>query len=132
VWAEGNSEGQRTLSFEVATGGVKSLVKRVEREWSKNILRLERLAPCGLHAGLVEYRSAPGKPAEWGTFPFGAKESKVEVTLRAVFEQRTEDRKGKLTPWAGSLPRVQGRALERLIIEGLMSRADHLAKAPEG
>jgi hypothetical protein len=101
VWAEGNSEGHGTLSFEVTTGGMKSVVKRVEREWSKNVLRLERLAPGGLHARVVEYDAPPNKTAEWGAFPFGAKESKLEVTLRAVFEQKKVDWRGKVTPWAG-------------------------------
>src|SRR5689334_15059241 len=35
VWAEGNSEGHGTLSFEVTAGGKKSVVKRVEKGWGK-------------------------------------------------------------------------------------------------
>jgi hypothetical protein len=102
VWAEGNSEGHGTLSFEV-TGpdGKKAVVKRVPREWSKNIVRLEKLTPGGYHVRAVEYDPPPGKEREWEPFPFGPKGSRVEVTLRAAFEQPKADWNGKLTPWAG-------------------------------
>lgn len=101
VWAEGNSEGHGTLSFEFEAGGKKTAVRRIDREWSKNVLRLEKLAPGGLHARVVEYDTPAGKAPQWEAFPFGAKDSQIEATLRAVFEQKKADWNGKLTPWAG-------------------------------
>lgn len=101
VWAEGNSAGHGTLSFEVVAGKAKLTVRRVEQVWSKNVLRLERLAPGGLHVRVVEYDPPAGTPGQWGTFPFGRKDAKVEVTLRAVFEQAKVDGAGTVTPWAG-------------------------------
>ncbi|QEL16455.1 hypothetical protein [Limnoglobus roseus] len=101
VWAEGNSEGHGTLSFEVAAGRAASTVRRVEKEWSKNVVRLERLAPGGLHARVVAYDPPAGAPREWEGWPFGAKDSRVEVTLRAVFEQAKAGAGGKVMPWAG-------------------------------
>jgi len=102
VWAEENSEGHGTLSFEV-TGpdGKKAVVRRTPREWSKNVIRLEKLAPGGYHVRVVEYDGRPGKDRDWEPFPFGPKDSQVEVTLRAVFEQPKADWNGKLAPWAG-------------------------------
>jgi hypothetical protein len=100
VWAEGNSEGHGTLSFEV-TGpdGKRVVVRRVAREWGKNILRAEKVAPGGYHVRVVEYDPPAGKDAEWEGFPFGGADR--EVTLRAVFEQPKPERGGKLMPWAG-------------------------------
>ena len=104
VWAEGNSEGHGTLSFEVTgPGGKRTVVKRVPREWSKNVVRLEKLTPGSYHARAVEYDSLAGKEREREPFPFGPKNSRVEVTLRAVFEQPRADWNGKLTPWAGRI-----------------------------
>ena len=101
VWAEGHSEGHGTLSFEVEAKGKRVAVRRLGREWSKNVLRLEKLAPGGLHARVVEYDALTGMTPQWEPFPFGAKDSQLEVTLRAVFEQRKADWNGKLTPWSG-------------------------------
>jgi hypothetical protein len=101
LWAESYSEGHRTLSFEVVVGGSKVVVRRNLPEPSKNILRLELLAPGGVLARVVEYDTVPGKTSEWEAFPFGPKESRVEVTLRAVFEQKKVDWKGKAALWTG-------------------------------
>ncbi|VTR95087.1 Uncharacterized protein OS=Pedosphaera parvula (strain Ellin514) GN=Cflav_PD0053 PE=4 SV=1 [Gemmata massiliana] len=101
VWNEGNSEGHGTLSFEIEAGGKKTVVSRVGRDWSKNILRLEKLVPGGLHTRVVEYDTLTGKRPQWEAFPFGAKDSRLDVTLRAVFEQKKSDGDAKLTPWAG-------------------------------
>jgi hypothetical protein len=101
VWAESNSEGHGALSFEVIVGGKKVVVRRNVPDPSKNVLRLERLAPGAVHARVVEYDTLPEKPPQWEAFPFGPKESRMEVTLRAVFEQRKVDWKGKVTPWDG-------------------------------
>ncbi len=100
LWAEGNSEGYGTLSFEL-TGpdGKKVVVRRADRAWGKNVLRLERLAPGGYHVRVVEYDPPAGKDPEWDGFPFAGKDR--DVTLRAVFEQPKADQAGKLTPWAG-------------------------------
>jgi hypothetical protein len=102
VWAEGNSAGHGILSFEV-TGpdGTRTVVKRTPRIWTKNVLRLEKLAPGGYHVRAVEYDALPGKDREWEPFPFGPKDSRVEVTLRAVFEQPKIDSDSKLAVWGG-------------------------------
>ena len=107
VWAEGNSWGHGALSFEMAAAGAKTVVRRVERDWSKNIARVERLVPGGHHVRVVEYDAPPGKAAQWEGFPFGAKNTRRDVTLRAVFEQPKADGNGKLQLWAG---RVQSAA----------------------
>jgi hypothetical protein len=100
VWAQDNSEGYGTLTFEVAEAdGTKAVARRVGREWWKNVLRAEKLAPGGYHVRVVEYDSVPGRTPEWEGFPFGG--ANREVTLRAVFEQPKADRAGKLTPWVG-------------------------------
>jgi len=100
VWAEGNSAGHGTLSFEVAeAGGANAVVRRVGRVWTKNILRLEKLAPGGYHVRVVEYDPPAGKDPEWEAIPFAGKDR--EVTVRAVFEQPKADWGGKLAPWAG-------------------------------
>src|SRR4051794_464190 len=50
VWAEDNSEGHGTLTFEVAgADGTKAVARRVARVWTKNVLRAEKLAPGGYH-----------------------------------------------------------------------------------
>lgn len=103
VWAEGNSEGHGTLPFETEAGGKKSTVRRIGREWSKNVIRLEKLAPGGLHARVVEYDTPAGETPQWEALPFGPKDSRLEVTLRAVFEQKKADWGGKLTPWSGRI-----------------------------
>jgi hypothetical protein len=100
VWAEDNSEGHGTLTFEVAgADGKPTVVRRVQREWGKNIMRAERLAPGGYHVRVVEYDPVPDRKPEWEGFPFGGADR--EMTLRAVFEQPKADWAGKLTPWAG-------------------------------
>lgn len=100
VWAEGNSEGHGTLSFELTEAdGTKVVVRRVDRDWTKNILRLEKLAPGGYHVRVIEYDPPAGKATEWEGFPSSGKDR--EVTLRAVFEQPKADWAGKLSPWAG-------------------------------
>jgi hypothetical protein len=100
VWAEDNSEGHGTLTFEVAgADGTKAVARRVAQAWKKNIVRLEKLAPGGYHVRVVEYDPRPGATPEWEGFPFGGADR--EVTLRAVFEQPKADWAGKLTPWAG-------------------------------
>jgi hypothetical protein len=101
VWAETNSEGYGSFSFEVTAGGKKSAVQRIDREWSKNILRLEKIVPGGVHTRVVEYDPPAGKAPQWEPFPFGAKDSQMEVTLRAVFEQKKAVWNGKLAPWSG-------------------------------
>ena len=101
VWAEGNSEGHGTLSFEIEAGGKKTAARRIGQDWSKNILRMEKLAPGGIYARVVEYDTPTGKTSQWEPFPFGAKDSRLEVSLRAVFEQKKADWNGKVAPWAG-------------------------------
>ena len=101
LWAESNSEGHGTLSFEVEAGGTKTAVKRIGQDWSKNILRLEKLAPGGLHTRVVEYDTLTGKTPQWEAFPFGAKGSQLEVTLRAALEQKKADGNGKIALWSG-------------------------------
>jgi hypothetical protein len=100
VWAEDNSEGYGTLTFEVAeTDGTKAVARRVARVWTKNVLRAEKLAPGGYHVRVVEYDPRSGATPEWEGFPFAGKDR--DVTLRAVFEQPKADWGGKLAPWAG-------------------------------
>lgn len=101
LWAESNSEGHGSLSFEVTAGGKKTAVQRIGRVWSKNILRLEKLGPGAVHTRVVEYDTPVGKAPQWEPFPFGVKNSQLEVTLRAVFEQKKTDGNGKLAPWSG-------------------------------
>jgi len=99
VWADGNSAGHGTLSFEITEAdGKKSIVHRIEREWWKNVIRAEKLVPHGLHARVIEYDPLPGKSPEWEAFPF--RDKNHEVTMRAVFEQ-AEVKGGKLKLWAG-------------------------------
>jgi hypothetical protein len=100
VWAEGNSEGYGTLTFEVSgADGKPTVIRRVSRDWWKNIPRAEKVAPGGYHVRVVEYDPVPGGAPEWEGFPFGGADR--EVTLRAVFEQPKADWAGKLSPWAG-------------------------------
>ena len=102
LWAEGNSEGYGTVSFEVTdAAGVKTVVRKVDREWRKNIIQGERLMPGGLQVRAIRYASESGKESEWEKFPFSMKEPGKEVTLRAVFEQKAADWSEKLKPWAG-------------------------------
>jgi hypothetical protein len=109
VWAESNSSGSSTLSFEVTDlDGTKTIVKRIPIDFSKNILRAERLAPGGFHVRAIEYDTLPGKTAHWEMFPFGAKDSRKEVTLRAVFEQSKiellkKEKDEKLAIWSGKV-----------------------------
>jgi hypothetical protein len=102
VWAESNSAGDSTLSFE-ATGpdGIKTIIKRIPIDYAKNIIRAERVAPGGYHVRAIEYDTLPGKTPRWENFPFGAKESRREVTLRAFFEQPKKDLGEKLAIWSG-------------------------------
>jgi hypothetical protein len=102
LWADGNSEGHDSLSFAVSgRGGVRADVRRVGLNWSKNVVRAERLAPGWMQVRCVEYDPPEGKAAEWEGFPFPPNGGKQEVTLRAVFEQQVPDRPGKLAVWAG-------------------------------
>jgi hypothetical protein len=109
VWAEGNSAGYSTVSFE-ATGpeGGKTIIKREPIVWGKNIIRAERVIPGGYHVRSIEYDTLPGKTPQWESFPFGAKESRREVTLQAIFEQSKveqprKDKDEKLTIWSGRI-----------------------------
>ena len=101
-WAESNSAGDSTLSFE-ATGpdGIKTIIKRIPIDYAKNIIRAERVAPGGFHIRAIEYDTLPGKTPQWENFPFGAKESRREVTLRAIFEQPKRGGGEKLAVWSG-------------------------------
>jgi hypothetical protein len=102
IWSESNSTGISALSFEV-TGpdGARTVVKRIPIDWSKNILRAERIAPGGFHVRAIE-------TPHWENFPFGAKDSRREVTLRAVFEQARyevpkKNEAEKLAIWSGKV-----------------------------
>lgn len=100
IWAEGNSEGHGTLSFELeAQDGTKATVTRVEQVWSKNIPRAVRLVPGGQHVRAVDYDPPAGKAADWTPFPFGKRNAGRVMTLRAAFEQAKSATKLKV--WAG-------------------------------
>jgi hypothetical protein len=101
VWEERGSEGQGTLSFEViGPDGTKTVIRRLEQDMSRTP-RVERLAANGFHIRAVEYDPAPPRQREWEAFPFGAKYTRRDVTLRAVFEQPKKDRDAKLSVWEG-------------------------------
>jgi len=102
VWAEGNSDGNDTLSFEViGPDGAKRVIRRTTIDFSKNVPRAARLAPNGFQVWAVNYDPPPDRMAEWDAFPFGAKNTRHEVTLRAVFEQPKKEWGEKLAIWAG-------------------------------
>jgi hypothetical protein len=102
VWAEGNSAGHGTLSFEFTDpDGKKTHVHRQEQVWTKNVIRTERLAPRGLHARVIEYDPAPGKSSEWDSFPFRDKHH--EVAMRAVFKQAMPKGASPEKLWTGLL-----------------------------
>jgi hypothetical protein len=104
VWAEDNSSGQGTLSFEVEVAGKpKVVIRRIEQDWSKNVFRAERLPPGGLHVRAIEHDPPSNKASEWERFPFGPKNTRNEVTLRAVFEQKKPNSGEKLSIWAGRI-----------------------------
>jgi hypothetical protein len=99
VWAEGNSAGHGTLSFEFTDAdGKKTATHRIEQVWSKNVIRAEKLVPHGLHARVIEYDPPVGKSPQWESFPF--RDKNHEVTMRAVFEQ-AEVKGEKLKLWSG-------------------------------
>lgn len=101
VWAAGNSAGHSTLSFDFTDAdGKKTSVRRIEQEWTKNVIRAEKLVPHGLHAREIEYDPPAGKPVQWEAFPF--RDKNQEVTMRAVFEQ-DEAKGGKLKLWSGKV-----------------------------
>jgi hypothetical protein len=104
VWAESNSAGDSTLSFEL-TGpdGIKTIIKRIPIDYAKNIIRAERVAPGGFHVRAIEYDTLPGKTPQWESFPFGAKESRREATLQAIFEQPKKGLGEKLAIWSGKV-----------------------------
>jgi hypothetical protein len=104
IWAEGNSVGDSTLSFDVTgSDGVKKLIKRIEQEQSKNFIKAERLAPDGYQVRAIEYDNDPKNTPQWEKFPFGAKYTRREVTLRAIFEQPKKDNGEKLAIWSGKV-----------------------------
>lgn len=54
------------------------------------------MSPAG-----AAYDTPTGKTPQWEAFPFGVKGSQLEVSLRAVFEQKKADWNGKIAPWSG-------------------------------
>lgn len=85
VWAEGNSIGDATLTFEI-TGpdGKTTVVRPIARGYSKNILRTQRLLPGEHSVREINYHA--GSP-QWEGFPSLADGKPYKVTVRAVLTQ---------------------------------------------
>jgi hypothetical protein len=99
VWAEGNSMGDETLTFEVTGPDGKTIVVRpIGKDYAKNILRTERLLPGEKCVRDVSYNSTP---PQWEGFPSPAVGRPYKATLRAILTQAPVANNKNSELWAG-------------------------------
>lgn len=99
VWAEGNSAGDETLSFQVSdASGHVTVVQPVSREYTKNLMQTVRLMPGETCIRSVYYNT---NPPSWIDFPRPATGQPIKTTMRAILNQPGPPSKQNPELWNG-------------------------------